>query len=202
MHRIPRRARIFIAEKGLDIDKVQVDLMNQEQLTDAYKAINPRCTVPVLELDDGAYITDNAGIAQYLEDAYPKPPLLGTTPLQRAEIWSWNNRSEFDGLYAVGESFRNHTPGFKTRALTGPTDYPQIPELVERGHQRALEFFAMLDAHFAHNEYVVGSSYTLADITTQVVVDFAALIKITIGEDQTNLKRWYELVHARPSAKA
>ncbi len=198
----PRRARIFIAEKGIDVETVQVDLMHQEQLTDAFRAINPRCTVPVLELDDGTCIAENVGIAQYLEDINPDPLLLGTTPVERAQIWSWNARCEFDGISAIGESFRNQTPGFKTRALTGPSDYPQIPELVERGARRAQEFFAVLDAHFGAHEYVVGDAYSMADITALVAIDFAAWIKVSIGEDQTHLRRWHDAVSARPSAKA
>ncbi|MDE2564876.1 MAG: glutathione S-transferase, partial [Burkholderiales bacterium] len=129
----PRRARILLAEKGVAHATVAVDLRAGEQLGPAYRAINPQCTVPALRLDDGQVLTDNAAIAAWLEAQCPDPPLLGTTPLAKAEIASWNWRAEFEGLLAVAEALRNSAPALKERALTGPVGYPQIPELAARG---------------------------------------------------------------------
>ena len=198
----PRRARIFIAEKGLDIPTVQVDLMGKEQLTDEFKALNPQCTVPVLELDDGTCLTNFLSIAHYLEALHPEPPLLGTDPLQQAIVLNWHCRMELDGILAVGESFRNFTKGFKGRGLTGSLDYDQIPALVDRGRARAEAFFSFLDERFGESEYIAGDDYSMADITAMVAVDFASWIKLPIGEDQSHLKRWHDTVSARPSAKA
>ncbi len=133
----PRRARILLAEKGVAHQTVQVDLRNREQMGEAFRRVNPQCTVPALATDDGVLLTDNAAIAAYLEAAYPEPPLLGRTPHEKAEIASWNWRIEFDGLMAVAEALRNSSPGMVNRALPGPVDYAQIPALAERGLQRS-----------------------------------------------------------------
>ena len=133
----PRRARIFLAEKGLAHDTVQVDLRSGEQLGEAYRRINPQCTVPALRTQEGLLLTDNAAIAAYLEARYPSPPLLGETPEEKAEIASWNWRMEFEGLLAIAEALRNSAPAMANRALPGAVDYPQIPALAERGLARA-----------------------------------------------------------------
>ena len=155
----PRRARIFIAEKGLDIETVEVDLGAGEQFTEAFKRLNPRCTVPVLELDDGTAITENIGIATYLEAIAPEPVMMGATATEKALISTWNARVEFEGLMAVAEAFRNRTRGMRNRATTGPTDYAQIPELADRGLQRAREFLAMLDQQLSRHAYIAGDTF-------------------------------------------
>jgi glutathione S-transferase len=198
----PRRARMFIAEKGLEIELIQVDLANKEQLTPEFRQINPRCTVPVLELDDGSVITENAGIARYLEELYPEPVLLGSDPFEMAIVASWNARIEFEGIFAIAESIRNDFEGFKQRSITGPVNFDQIPQLVERGRARAIEFLDMFDTHLADKEFVCGDNFTMADITAFVAVDLATWIKLSIGEDQHNLQRWFDAMSARPSAQA
>ena len=195
----PRRARIFIAEKGLEIETVEVDLGKREQLTDAFKKINPRCTVPVLELDDGTCLTENAGIAAYLEALSPDPPLLGSTPEEKGLVASWNTRIELEALWPIADAFRNRSKGMADRAITGPTDYAQIPELAERGRARAVEFFEVLDARLGEAEYVAGSSFSVADITAFVVVDFAGWVKLDATEGKAHTKRWYEQLKSRPS---
>jgi glutathione S-transferase len=196
----PRRARIFIAEKGLDIETVQVDLGKGEQLSDDFKRINPRCTVPVLELDDGTFLTENAGIAAYLEAVAPGPPLLGSTPEEKGLVANWDARVELEGLWPVADALRNRTKGMVGRAITGPTSYEQIPELAERGRARTVEFFAMLNERLGESEYVAGSTFSIADITALVVVDFAGWVKLGPADDHTNTKRWYDAVSKRPSA--
>ncbi|MGI9229091.1 MAG: glutathione S-transferase family protein [Gammaproteobacteria bacterium] len=198
----PRRARIFIAEKGLEIEIIQVDLRQKEQFSETFKAINPRCAVPVLLLDDGTAITENKGIAAYLEATHPEPPLLGKTPTEKAMIAMWNARMEYEGMLAVSEAFRNHAEGFVGRAISGPEAYPQIPELVERGKKRTQEFFQTLDAQLAQHEFICGDNFSMADITAMVAVDFADWIKLGISPQQKHLQRWYEVVSNRPSAKA
>lgn len=198
----PRRARIFMAEKGLSIDTVQVDLRAGEQFTEAFKAINPACTVPVLLLDDGTAITENIGIARYLEETVPEPPLLGRDPKQKALIASWNARIEFEGLLAVAEAFRNSAKGMRHRSMTGPVDYDQIPALVERGRARVRQFLKMLNDHLAHREFIVGDAYSMADITALVTVDFVGWIKLAIPEDHHHLIAWHRALAARPGSQA
>jgi len=192
--------RIFIAEKGLDIETIEVDLANQAQLSDEFRAINPRCTVPVLELDDGTTIVENIGIAVYLEAAYPEPNLLGANPLEKGLVSTWNARIEYEGLVPTADALRNSSKRMSNRAITGPTNYAQIPNLAERGLARCREFFAMLDARLEQSEFIAGERFTLADITALCIVDFASWIKIKIESDQVNLKRWHDNVSRRPSA--
>ncbi len=194
----PRRARIFIAEKGLDIESIQVDLGNGEQFSDPFKKINPRCTVPVLELDDGTTITENIGIACYLEALQPAPSLMGQNPIEKAAVLSWNSRIEYEGFLAIAEAFRNRAKGLQERALTGPHKISQIPALVGRGRARAQYFLAELDKHLGGSEYICGEQFTLADITAFVSVEFASWIKLHIDDSQASLKRWFAQVSARP----
>ena len=198
----PRRVRIFLAEKGITVPTVQVDLRNNEQLTPAFRAINPDATVPSLELDDGVRINDAIGICVYFEAVHPHPALMGTTAEEKALVTAWQREVERNGFYAVMEAFRNWARGLKGRALPGPYDYEQIPALAERGRLRVGHFFNQMDARLAQSEFVAGPSYSIADITALVTVDFAAGTKLPIPEDCTHLRRWHAQVSARPSAKA
>jgi glutathione S-transferase len=198
----PRRVRIFLAEKGITVPTVQVDLRGGEQFTDAFRAINPDCTVPVLELDDGTRIADAIGICVYFEAVRPAPPLMGRDPQEKAIIAAAQRRAERDGFYAMTEAFRNFTPGMKGRSLPGPDGYAQIPALAERGRARVERFFAAMEAELAGRAFVCGSDFSIADITTLVTVDFAKWIKLEIPQTSVNLRRWHDAVSARPSAKA
>lgn len=193
----PRRARIFLAEKGVPHETVQVDLRNGEQLGEAFRRINPQCTVPALVTDEGSVLTDNAAIAAYLEARFPEPPLLGRTPLDKAGIAGWQSRIEFEGLLAIAEAFRNSSPAMANRALTGPVDYAQIPELAERGLARVKAFFALLDAHLAGRDFIAAGQFSLADITAVVAVDFARVVKVKIGDEHPQLRRWREAMQGR-----
>jgi glutathione S-transferase len=195
----PRRARILLAEKGVPHATVQVDLRTGEQLGEAYRQVNPQCTVPALRTEEGAVLTDNAAIAAYLEARYPQPPLLGVTPLERAEVASWNWRIEFEGLMAIAEALRNGSPAMANRALPGPTDYAQIPELAQRGVARLQNFFVALDARLANREFVATEAFSLADITAVVAVDFARVVKVKPGEQHPNLVRWRAAMAQRPA---
>lgn len=198
----PRRARILLAEKGVAVDTVQVDLTKHEQLSAEFRAINPCCTVPALKLEDGTVLNQNVAIAVYLEDVQPDPPMLGTTAVERALVMNWNQRVEFEGLMAVAEVLRNRSKAMQGRALTGPDDYEQIPALAERGRARLQRFFATLDAALEGREFLATDSYSFADITAFVTVDFAKWIKAEPEESQANLRRWFAAAATRPSAAA
>jgi glutathione S-transferase len=198
----PRRARILLAEKGIAHDTVQVDLRTGEQLGDAYRRINPQCTVPALRTEEGAILTDNAAIAAYLEARFPQPPLLGETPLEKAEIASWNWRVEFEGLLAIAEALRNSAPAMANRALPGPVDYPQIPELGQRGLARVQQFFVTLNDRLAERDFVAAGRFSIADITAVVAVDFARVVKVKPGEQHPHLQRWRAAMALRPAMSA
>lgn len=198
----PRRVRIFLAEKGIKIDTVQVDLRNNEHFTPAFRAINPDCTVPALQLDDGTVIADAVAICHYIEELHPDPPLIGTTPRERAVVIALNRQIERDGFLAAMDAFRNVAKGLKGRALPGPHDYEQIPELAERGRSRVEHFFHDIDGRLAGRDYVAGSRFTIADISALVMTELADRAKLTVPDDCANLRRWHASVSARPSAKA
>ncbi len=195
----PRRARILLAEKGVAHATVQIKLAQGEQLGQAYRAINPLCTVPALLLEDGTVLADNAAIAAYLEARFPAPPLLGCTALEKAQIASWQWRAEFEGLMAIAEALRNSSPAMLNRALPGPVDYAQIPELAQRGLTRLQQFFETLDAQLASHPHVAGSAFSIADMTAVVALDFARVVRVKPLEQHSNLLRWREAMALRPS---
>lgn len=195
----PRRARILLAEKGVAHETVAVDLRSGEQLGDAYRQINPQCTVPALCTEDGPLLTDNAAITAYLEARFPVPPLLGSTPQQKADIASWNWRIEFEGLLAIAEALRNTAPAMANRALPGPVDYPQIAALAQRGLARTQQFFVMLNERLAGRDFIATDSFSIADITAVVAVDFARIVKVRPGEQHPHLQRWRLAMAQRPS---
>jgi glutathione S-transferase len=181
-----RRVRILIAEKGLDIELAPVDLGAKEQFSDAYRAINARAVVPTLVLDDGTAIGEVPAIMRYLDEAYPKVPLLGVTPKEKALITMWERRAELEG-----------------RAISGPHGYEQIPALIERSKQRVANFYTDFEARLKDVEFVAGDRFSAADITTLVTVDFATkAFAMPIPDDSVALKHWYDAVSARPSAAA
>lgn len=195
----PRRARILLAEKGVPHETVEVDLRAGEQLGEAYRRINPHCTVPTLRTDDGLTLTDNAGITAYLEARFPQPPLLGSTAAERAEVASWNWRIEFEGLMAIAEAMRNRAPAMVDRALPGPVNYPQIPELAERGLARVQQFLVTLNDRLAGREFVATERFSVCDISAVVAVDFARVVRIKPGEQHPHLLRWRAAMAQRPA---
>jgi glutathione S-transferase len=195
----PRRARILLAEKGIAHETVAIDLRNGEQLGDAYRRVNPQCTVPALRTDDGLMLTDNAAIAAWAEARFPRPALFGETPAEKADIASWNWRVEFEGLMAIAEAMRNSSPAMANRALPGPVDYAQIPELAQRGLTRLRQFFAVLNERLETREFIAGGRFSIADITAVVAVDFARVVKVKPAEEHPHLVRWRAAMARRPS---
>jgi glutathione S-transferase len=192
----PRRVRIFLAEKGIQVPYEDVDISSAVNRQPEYrKKINPMGEVPVLELDDGTHIAESVAICRYFEELHPEPPLMGTGALEKAAIEMWNRRMEFHLLLPVAQTFRNSSEFFKGRI-------PQVPEFVEVARHAAEKSFAWLDEELAGRRFIAGDQYTIADITALCAVDFARVSKIRIQPEQKNLARWREEVSARPSAKA
>ena len=195
----PRRARIWLAEKEVPHEVVHIDLIKQEQLGPEFRKINPFCTVPALKLEDGTVLTENSGIAAYLESAFPEPLLLGRTSEEKGLVAEWSTRCELGGLLAVAEALRNSSPALKDRALTGKANYAQIPELAERGLARLTAFFEMLNQRLADRDYVATDQFTNADIIAAVAVDFARIVKVRAQAEHPHLVRWRDALAQRPS---
>jgi glutathione S-transferase len=197
-----RRVRIFLAEKGLKVPLLPVDLGTGEQHAEVYRAINPRRVVPTLVLEDGTAIGEVPAIMRYLDEAFPKKPLLGATPKEKALVQMWERRAELEGFAAVMEGVRNKVPGLRSRAIAGPHHYEQIPALVGRSVQRVKDFFDDLNAHLEQAPFVAGPQYSAADITALVTVDFAKALEVAPSHQHAALKRWHGTVSGRPSASA
>jgi glutathione S-transferase len=198
-----RRVRIYMAEKGISMPVVPVDLGAKEQFSSAYAAINPRRVVPTLVLEDGTAIGEVPAILRYLEEVYPEPPLLGATPMTKALVTMWERRVEMEGFASAVEAVRNAVPSPKNRAIAGPHDYEQIPAVVERSRQRLRNFYADFNARLADVPFVAGDGFSVADITAVVTVDFATKSAgIPMADEHTALRRWYDSVSTRASISA
>lgn len=195
----PRRARIFLREKGIEYCVVQVDLRAGEHLCEAFRKVNPHCTVPALRIPDGTVLTDNASISAFLEAAKPEPPLLGRTANEKAEIASWIWRIEFEGLLPISDAIRNRSPKLKNRAVVGPRNHQQIPDLVARSMLRVQDFFDLLNDHAAHRQFLAAEMFSAADIAAVVAVDVARAIGIAAEDRHVNLRRWHAEMVSRPS---
>jgi glutathione S-transferase len=194
----PRRARLLLAAKGITYETVEIDLRKGEQLSEAFRQINPQCTVPALRTEEGQLLTDNASIAAYLEARFPEVTMMGVTPADKAEIASWHWRCEFEGLMAIAEVLRNTSPAMANRALPGPVDYAQIPQLAERGLARLHQFMLTLNERLATRQFVAANQFSLADIIAVVAVDFARVAKVKPDERHPHVLRWRGEMAQRP----
>jgi len=191
----PRRVRIFLAEKGVEVPTVQVNLGEKENLDPEFLAINPLGRVPVIELDDGTALAESVAICRYFEEIQPEPPLMGTDPQDRAVVEMWQRRMESEVMGNVTGCFRNTHDYFKDRIT-------QVPEYGELCRENGLKQLGWLDEVLADREFVAGERYTIADITALVAIDFGRITGIRIGPTQKNLTRWYDAASSRPSAQA
>lgn len=191
----PRRVRIFLAEKGIEVPTLQVDLGKAETRSDAFLARNPLGGVPVLELDDGTQIAESVAICRYFEETKPEPPLLGVGAADRAVVEMWQRRMELEVFRNVTSTFQNTHDFFKGRV-------EQVPAYGEVARKTARARLAWLDRELAGRSFVAGDRYTIADVTLLCAIDFGRVVDIRIAAEQKNLLRWHESVSARPSAKA
>lgn len=199
----PRRVRIFLAEKGIEVPREEIDIPGGANLTPDYLAVNPRGVVPTLVLDDGTTIDESIAICRYFEALHPEPNLFGRDPLEVARVEAWQRRGEFEGLFNIAMVFRNTAAPFANRAMPGTNPpLPQLPDLAERGRTLTWHFLESLNDRLGQSEFVASDRYTVADITALVAVDFAKWVQIRVPEAHTNTRRWYEAVAGRPSARA
>ncbi|MBK17741.1 MAG: glutathione S-transferase [Rhodospirillaceae bacterium] len=198
----PRRVEIFLAEKEIQIPVEEVGVPGKAFLKPEFLESHAHRRVPLLQLDDGSYIGEAMAICRYFETLHPEPPLMGTSPQEIAQIEMWERLAELDGMQAIAEFYRNSKGSFADRSLPGYSNsLQQIPALIERGKARLEQFYLKFDAQLAANEYVAGEKFTVADITSLCVIDFAAFSELGIPEECSNLQRWYHVVSERPSLK-
>ncbi|HEV7415000.1 glutathione S-transferase [Tianweitania sediminis] len=192
----PRRVRIFLAEKGIDVPLESIDMGTFGHKSPELTARNPMQRLPVLELGDGTVIAESVAICRYFEELYPEPPLFGIGAVGRAITEMWQRRIELYLLSSVAAAFRHIHPAMKEWEL------PQLPEWGELNKPKALEFCQFLEGELANREFIAGDHYTIADITALVAVDFMKPAKIVVPAELKNLLRWHGAVSARPSAQA
>lgn len=191
----PRRVRIFLAEKNIAMEYVQVDIAKGENLSAAMRAKNPMAKIPILELDDGTCISETISICRYFEELQPEPPLFGRTALEKAQVDMWQRFTELHLFMPVGMCFQHTTGYFKDR-MTPIKEYG-----VEAGKQ-AQSFLNVLDERLALSPYIAGEHFSIADITALCAIDFGRVVKIKMTDQQVNLNHWYAMINERASAKA
>jgi glutathione S-transferase len=191
----PRRVRIFLAEKGIEVPIAPVDMGALEHRSDDIAARNPLRRLPVLELDDGTVLCESVAICRYFEEIQPEPALFGRGAVGRAQVEMWQRRMELNLLFPVAQAFRHIHPAMKDWEI------PQIAEWGEANKPKAIEFLKLLNDELATKEFVAGD-YSIADITGLVAMDFMKPARIVVPEQLANVIRWHRAMAGRPSAAA
>ena len=192
----PRRVRLFLAEKGIEVPQVEVDMGEFGHKSAEVTARNPLQRLPILELDDGTVLTETVAICRYFEELHPEPALFGAGALGKAQVEMWQRRMELHLLMPVAHAFRHIHPAMKG------WEVPQIAEWGEANKTKATDFLRILDSHFADAEFAAGDAFSIADITGMIAIDFTKPARIELPEGLTHVRRWYAALKARPSAEA
>ncbi len=192
----PRRVRVFLAEKGVSIPRVEIDLGKLEHKGPEFSALNPFQTIPVLELDDGTRIAESIAICRYIEALWPAPNLFGLTPIEQATIEMWQRQLEFRLFLPIAQVLRH------THPRMAEMEAPQVPEWAAANRPKALQAMAIVDEALSERPFIAGERFTIADITGLVALDFAKPARIAIPEELVHLNRWHAALKARPSAAA
>lgn len=192
----PRRVRIFLAEKEIDVPLEPVDMTAMGHKQDRITRLNPLQRLPVLELDDGTILTESVAICRYFEELHPDPPLMGEGVLGRAQVEMWQRRMEMHLLLLVANVFRHAHPAMKD------WEVPQIAEFSEANRPKVIKTLEWLNSELKDREFIAGDRFTIADITAMIAVDFMKPARLAVPEELENVLRWYGAVKARPSATA
>lgn len=192
----PRRVRIFLAEKNISMTYEQIDIMKGDHREPAFCALNPRQRVPVLVLEDGSVIAESVAICRYFDSLHPNPPLFGEGALEQAMVEMWSRRVELELFYPVANTVRHGVPAMS------PLESVQLPEWAELNRERVMAMLSYLNDELSGRAFMAGNSFTIADITALVAIDFMRAGRIRRPEEFTHLNRWHAEVSARPSAAA
>ena len=195
-----KRVRVFLAEKGIEVPTVELNVRDDDQFKEPFNSMNPFHCVPFLELDDGTVIAESISICRYLEELHPEPSLFGRTAEERGIIDMWNRRVELDGFMPALHAVRNKVPLFAGRVVPGTrTELAQLPMMVERGTEMADIFLARLEPHMAENAFIAGADVSIADITCWFVINMVKMLGVDVEGRYPNIHRWHTEFTARPS---
>ncbi|MGA7327248.1 MAG: glutathione S-transferase [Rhodomicrobium sp.] len=192
----PRRVRVYLAEKGIEVPFEQVDIMTGAHKSADFSRLNPVQRVPVLILDNGTAISETMAICRYFEALQPEPSLFGGTPLEIAQVEMWNRRAELNFLFPVAQCFRHSHPAM------AELEKPQVPAWAEANRPRVAEIIGVFDEALKEKPFLAGNRFSVADITAMIGVDFMKPARLAVPENAAHFKRWYAEVSARPSYKA
>ena len=192
----PRRVRIFLAEKGIEVPFEQIDITKGEHKLAGFSKLNPMQRVPVLLLDDGTAIAESVAICRYFECLHPEPALFGSTPVEKATVEMWNRRMEHSFLFHVMQVFRHLHPSM------AEMEVPQVPAWAEANRPRVYETLCFIDKELSTRLFIAGEAFSIADITALVAIDFMKPARLARSPELTSLARWHDAVSGRPSAKA
>lgn len=199
----PRRVRMFLAEKGIEVPTEQINTREAQQFSNEFQKINPRGTVPTLVLDNGTAITESVSICRYFEELHPEPSLFGSNAGEKAVIDMWNRRIEIECYGPAADVVRNSLEMFKDRAIAGlPSGVPQLPDLAARGRASYARFMDRLDPELGKSQFIAGNKFSVADITAFIAMDFAKRGQLEVPADASNILRWQSEIASRPSASA
>ncbi len=199
----PKRVSMYLAEKGIEVEREEAAEPGKPVLKPEYLERFRHRRVPLLELDDGATIGEAMAICRYFETLHPEPPLMGSGALDIATVEMWERISESEGMFVAAEVFRNSKRSFAGRALPGYAEpIEQIPELIERGKLRMAQFYDKIEGQLGGRDFIAGERFSVADITAYCVIEFAKFCDLDIPETCPNVRRWFDAVAQRPSARA
>jgi len=199
----PQRVRVFMAEKGIEVPSVELNVRDGEQFKEPFTSMNPFHCVPFLEFDNGTVISESISVCRYLEELHPEPSLFGTNAEERAVIDMWNRRIEIDGFMPILHALRNHVPFFEGRVIPGTrTDLPQLPDVVTRGKDMLNVLLARIDPQLAKSEFIAGATISIGDITGYFMINMAKALKMDIEGPYPNVFRWHQALAARPSTQS
>ena len=198
-----KRVRIFLAEKGVELPIVELNVRDDAQFKEPFTTMNPFHCVPFLELDNGTVIAESISICRYLEELHPEPSLFGADAPERAKIDMWNRRVELDGFMPILHAVRNSVPTFEGKVVPGTrTDLEQLPAMVTRGKEMLDIFLARLEPQLKSNPFIAGANISIADITCYFVINMANTVELDVESKYPNIFRWHHEFSARPSTQA
>jgi glutathione S-transferase len=192
---------MFLVEKKIDVEYVQVNVRAGENRESNFLSINPKSGVPALELDNGTVISESMAICRYFDAMQPEPYIFGETPEEKGLVEMWNRKVEIEGMNPIGECLRNSSEAFIDRAVADPRATKQIPELASRGSMLGNRFLDDINERLNQAEYVAGNNFSMADINLYVFLDFASWVKVIPNDSHKDLLRWKEMIAKRDSAK-